>query len=168
MQTWTAAGEGVEHQQVGNAWSHSEREEIVSLSFNGDLNVYDKRTGDKPVNVLYGRELLLALETGREPRLQTWFADQKSITTMSQKLSSSPTFFSGSYDGKVHSFNLSSESGVCKPVEGNGHSNAVVAIAASDRSKVFTAGMDDTIREIDGASASFSYVGSPSCRMHYS
>ena len=55
VQSWIA-GEGVEHQQVGNAWAPSANGEIVSLSFNGDLNVFDKRTGDKPVNVLYGRK----------------------------------------------------------------------------------------------------------------
>ena len=75
---------------------------------------------------------------------------------MSQKLPSSPTFFSGSYDGKVHSFDFATEAGACKPVQGNGHSNAIVSIVTSDRSKVYTAGMDDTVREIDSASASFS------------
>lgn len=77
---------------------------------------------------------------------------------MSQKLASeSATFFSGSYDGKIHSFDLSSGStSACRPVAGNGHSNAVVAMAASDRSRVYTAGMDDTVREIDSSSATFS------------
>lgn len=54
-QSWTV-GDGVEHQQVGNAWSGGPNQEIVSLSFGGNLNVFDKRTGDIPAKVLYGRE----------------------------------------------------------------------------------------------------------------
>ena len=54
-QSWTV-GDGVEHQQVGNAWSSGPNEEIVSLSFGGNLNVLDKRTGDRPAKILYGRE----------------------------------------------------------------------------------------------------------------
>ncbi len=30
----------------------NEENELVSLSLNGDLNVFDPRTGDKPVRVL--------------------------------------------------------------------------------------------------------------------
>ena len=47
--TWTL-GKGLEHQQVGNAWT--EGDDIVSLSLAGDLNVFDKRVGDKPARVL--------------------------------------------------------------------------------------------------------------------
>lgn len=47
-------GTGLEHQQVGNVWSSPDT--IVSLSFSGCLNVFDKRSGDKkPVKVLHVR-----------------------------------------------------------------------------------------------------------------
>lgn len=47
-------GTGLEHQQVGNVWSAPDT--IVSLSFSGCLNVFDRRSGEKkPVKVLYVR-----------------------------------------------------------------------------------------------------------------
>lgn len=48
--TWNL-GKAVEQQQVGNAWT--EGSNIVSLSLSGDLNIFDKRAGDKPSRVLY-------------------------------------------------------------------------------------------------------------------
>lgn len=53
--TWTL-GKGLEHQQVGNAWT--EGDDIVSLSLGGDLNVFDKRIGDKPARVLQVTDVL--------------------------------------------------------------------------------------------------------------
>ena len=50
INAWTI-GSTVEHQQVGNAWT--EGGDIVSLSMNGNLNIFDKRVGDKPARVLY-------------------------------------------------------------------------------------------------------------------
>lgn len=47
--TWTL-GTGVENQQVGNTWTAGD--DIVSLSMSGDVNVFDKRVGDKPARVL--------------------------------------------------------------------------------------------------------------------
>jgi hypothetical protein len=44
-------GTGLQHQQVANVWSSSDT--IVSLSFSGDLNVFDRRSGEKPVKVLH-------------------------------------------------------------------------------------------------------------------
>ena len=47
--TWTL-GAGVNHQQVGNVWSGTE--DIVSLSCSGDLNIFDRRSGSKPIKVI--------------------------------------------------------------------------------------------------------------------
>jgi WD repeat-containing protein 1 (actin-interacting protein 1) len=47
--TWTL-GAAVNDQQVGNTWSGAE--DIVSLSLSGDLNVFDRRTADKPSRVI--------------------------------------------------------------------------------------------------------------------
>lgn len=49
-------GSGLESQQVGNVWSAPDT--IVSLSFTGELNVFDRRTAEKPVKVLYVSPLL--------------------------------------------------------------------------------------------------------------
>ena len=46
--TWTV-GSGVNHQQIGNTWSG--QDDLVSLSMSGALNIFDPRTGDKPVRV---------------------------------------------------------------------------------------------------------------------
>jgi WD repeat-containing protein 1 (actin-interacting protein 1) len=48
--TWTV-GPAVDHQQVGNTWAGAEN--IISLSLNGELNIFDRRVGDKPTHVLY-------------------------------------------------------------------------------------------------------------------
>lgn len=53
--SWTL-GDGVESQQVGNVWSPANEDEIVSLSFDGTLNVLDSRQSDKPSRKLYGRK----------------------------------------------------------------------------------------------------------------
>ena len=50
--TWSL-GTSVGDQQVGNVWN--EKNEFVSLSLNGELNVFDPRTSGKPVRVLVVR-----------------------------------------------------------------------------------------------------------------
>src|SRR6266478_164583 len=47
--TWSL-GTSIGNQQVGNVWA--EENEIVSLSVDGNLNVFDPRAGDKPIRVL--------------------------------------------------------------------------------------------------------------------
>lgn len=47
--TWTV-GSGVSAQQVGNTWCGES--DIISLSMNGDLNVFDDRTGSKPSRII--------------------------------------------------------------------------------------------------------------------
>ena len=47
--TWKV-GSGVSHQQVGNTWTSGD--DIVSLSMSGDLNVFDKRSGEKPARII--------------------------------------------------------------------------------------------------------------------
>lgn len=43
-------GTGVDHQQVGGTWT--EGDEIVSLSLSSDLNIFDKRVGDKASRII--------------------------------------------------------------------------------------------------------------------
>lgn len=47
--TWTL-GTAVNDQQVGNTWGGAE--DIVSLSLSGDLNVFDRRSGDGPARII--------------------------------------------------------------------------------------------------------------------
>ncbi|KAF8348597.1 WD40-repeat-containing domain protein [Amanita rubescens] len=128
VNTWSL-GNSIGDQQVGNVWS--EENEFVSLSLNGDLNVFDPRTGDKPVRVLV--------------------APQKAITAAVPI--SSDTFIGGCADGRVFSFDNET-----KYVEGQGHSNLVVGVAASSKtSTIYSVGYDDHVREID-SSSSLSFI----------
>ena len=47
--TWTL-GTAINDQQVGNTWVGAE--DIVSLSLSGDLNVFDRRVGDRPSKII--------------------------------------------------------------------------------------------------------------------
>lgn len=44
------AGNGVENHQIGNTWTGSNL--IISLNLAGVLNIFDPRTGEKPVRVI--------------------------------------------------------------------------------------------------------------------
>jgi len=128
LQAWTV-GSGVPNQQVGGVWSGIS--DLVSLSMSGDLNVFDLRTGDKPTRILQ--------------------APQKAITAASS--TSSNTFFAGSADGRVLSYNVdsTSPSDAVQLVGGTLHTSLVSGMATASSGKVFTAGYDDHIREIEGS-----------------
>jgi len=130
MVTWSlSSSPSVGHQQLGNTWVG---EEIVSLSHSGYLNTFDPRTSGKPSRIIYGH--------------------QKAITAIAREPSGS--FFSGSYDGRINCF---SADGQCAPVQGAGHSNQIMTIAAGG-GKIYSTGMDDCLREIDGPKVAFSNV----------
>ncbi|CAL1699521.1 unnamed protein product [Somion occarium] len=122
--TWTL-GSGVNFHQVGVVWTGGD--EIVSISLFGDLNVFDKRVGDKPSRVLH--------------------APTKPITT-AISLPSSGTFFAGTADGRV----LSHSGEAYEYVHGEGHSTFVSSLAVTetaDGAQVYSAGYDDRVREVD-------------------
>ncbi|TFY60252.1 hypothetical protein EVG20_g7485 [Dentipellis fragilis] len=130
-------GSGVDNHQVGTVWSAPDT--IVSLSMSGALNVFDKRSGDKPVKVLHG--------------------PQRGIT--SATAASSETFVVGTADGRVLSYDAA---GVASVVGGEGHSTFVSSIAAGADGKLFSSGFDDRVREVDGHAftpASFSTDSQP-------
>ncbi|TBU43911.1 WD40 repeat-like protein [Dichomitus squalens] len=134
--TWTL-GSGVNHQQVGNTWTAGDH--IVSLSISGDLNVFDKRIGDKPARILYG--------------------PQKAITSAIKAPSSDATFIVGTADGRVLSFANEYEY-----VGGDAHASLVAGLSASPSGTVHSVGFDDRLREIDGkvyTPASFSTAAQP-------
>ena len=50
VSSWVV-GSGIGDQQVGNAWTAADK--LVSLSMNGDLNIFDKREStDGPVQII--------------------------------------------------------------------------------------------------------------------
>jgi len=118
-------GTGLPHQQVGNVWNSPET--IVSLSFSGDLNVFDRRVGEKPVKVLHG--------------------PQKTVTSAISNPATPGTFFVGSADGRVLSYDSTGEAA---PLTGQGHTNLVSGLIGTPDGRVFTAGYDDRVREVEG------------------
>lgn len=78
-------------------------------------------------------------------------APQKAITAASS--TSSNTFFAGSADGRVLSYNVdsTSPSDAVQLVGGTLHTSLVSGMATASSGKVFTAGYDDHIREIEGS-----------------
>ncbi|CAK5280612.1 unnamed protein product [Mycena citricolor] len=133
--TWSL-GAGVNNQQVGNVWSRET--DIVSLSLSGDLNVFDSRAGDKPGRVFTG--------------------PQKSITGVAP--SSNGTFLAGTADGRIVEYTTSS--GETKAVHGQGHTGLVVGLASGSNGKIFSAGFDDRLREIQAASFTEASIGTAS------
>jgi WD40 repeat protein len=110
-----------EHHQVGNVWTQPH--EVVSLSASGDYNLFDTRSNEAP-RVLTGH--------------------QKGITALARHVPSS-TLFSGSYDGRIISYDAQGER---TPVRGPGHSNGVVALASA-ANRIASVGMDDSLRFIE-------------------
>jgi WD40 repeat protein len=78
-------------------------------------------------------------------------APQKAITAASP--TSSSTFFAGSADGRVLLIDTdsTSPSNAVQLVGGTLHTSLVSGIATASSGKVFTAGYDDKIREIEGS-----------------
>jgi WD40 repeat protein len=122
-------GTGLEHQQVGNVWCSPDT--IVSLSFSGCLNVFERRSAEKkPVKVLHG------------PQKAITAAAISTTTTVSE------TFFVGSADGRVLSYD---STGTASPLAGQGHTNLVSGLASTPNGKVFSTGYDDRVREVEGS-----------------
>lgn len=119
-------GTGLPYQQVGNVWNSPDT--IVSLSFSGDLNVFDRRIGEKPVKVLHG--------------------PQKTVTSAISNPTAPGTFFVGSADGRVLSY---VPTGEAAPLTGQGHTNLVSGLIGTPDGRVFTAGYDDRVREVEGS-----------------
>ncbi|GJJ14817.1 hypothetical protein Clacol_009085 [Clathrus columnatus] len=128
--TWKL-GTGVDHHQVGNTWTSSNL--VISLSLIGVLNVFDPRTGDKPIKIIE--------------------APTKSITSGALFDQQPSSYFVGSSDGKIHNLTLH-ESFDTDPtqgfthVTGGGHTNLVVDMASGHQQNIWTVALDDKLREI--------------------
>ncbi|KAI0281822.1 quinon protein alcohol dehydrogenase-like superfamily [Russula aff. rugulosa BPL654] len=119
-------GTGLPYQQVGTVWNSPDT--IVSVSFSGDLNVFDRRVGEKPVKVLHG--------------------PQKTVTSAISNPTALGTFFVGSADGRVLSYDSTGEAA---SLTGQGHTNLVSGLIGTPDGRVFTAGYDDRVREVEGS-----------------
>ncbi|KAI0792397.1 quinon protein alcohol dehydrogenase-like superfamily [Abortiporus biennis] len=135
--TYTLGTSGLDSQQVGNTWTGGD--DIVSIAMNGDLNIFDKRVGDKPSRILH--------------------APSKAITSA---LPTGPsTFLTGSSDGRILSFN-SPEDGYDE-VKGTGHATFIVGLKsnATSSGKVYSTAYDDKVKEIDLNGKSFVQASCP-------
>ena len=123
--TWRMGDEGVvsiPDQQVGITWPSGRSDGLViSVDLAGNLN-YLVEGNSKPTKVIRGH--------------------QKNITASEI---SGPTFFTGSSDGLVRAWDVSS--GTAKTVDGESHTNYVSGFAAESKGdRVYSVGWDDTLR----------------------
>jgi WD40 repeat protein len=117
----------LDDQQVGCLW---QGQHMVSVSLSGDINYFDPRAGNRPVQVVKGH--------------------QKAVISLACH---EQTVYSGSYDGKQYAWTDSSKGGLVIP--GAGHSNQVNQMSVGN-GQVYSVAMDDSIRSFDAKSLKFS------------
>ncbi|KAL9602083.1 MAG: hypothetical protein Q9219_002079 [cf. Caloplaca sp. 3 TL-2023] len=138
IQTWRMGEEGkvsVPDHQVGVVWPAGRSDGlIISLNLNGDLT-YLSDGDPAPRRIVHGHD--------------------KNITavTASGSKSSEPTLFTGSSDGRICSWGIST--GAAELIDGNGHSNYVSSLSSSPSGHIYSVGWDDTLRSIDTSAIVF-------------
>ena len=125
-QTWSF-GEpaSVRYQQAGVVWPNRSDGTIISLSNGGELN-YLSQSSDKPIRVVSGH--------------------QRSITALGAERSGK-TLWTGSYEGRVVSWDVAK--GTAEEPEGQMHSNLVVGFGRGAEGRMYSVGMDDSLRSLD-------------------
>ena len=78
---------------------------------------------------------------------------QKAITAAAISTTASETFFVGSADGRVLSYD---STGTASTLAGQGHTNLVSGLASMPDGNVFSTGYDDRVREVEGSH--FTYI----------
>lgn len=136
VQTWRLGEEGtvsIPDHQVGVVWPAGRSDGmVISLNLAGDLNYLVEGT-QTPTRVVQGHN--------------------RSITALgSSEDGKSQTLWTGSFDGRVCSWDIDSKLG--KAVEGQPHSNQVTAFASTP-SRAYSVGWDDTLRIADRSSETF-------------
>jgi WD40 repeat protein len=136
VQTWRMGEEGVvsiANQQVGVTWPSGRSDGLViSVDLDGNLN-YLQEGNDKPVRVVHGH--------------------QKAITAAGYT-PGEKTLWTGSYDGRVRAWDLSTAG--AKSVDGESPKNYVSAFASSQSDgRIYSVSWDDTLRTIDASTRSF-------------
>ena len=139
VQTWRFGEEGnvsVPDHQVGVTWPAGRNDGmIVSLNLDGDLS-YLMEGSQKPSRVVQGHN--------------------KSITALGSS-DDAKTFFTGSFDGRVCSWDVAT--GIGSVVEGSSHSNQVTGFVSTPN-RVHSVAWDDTLRLADVSANS--YIGEAS------
>jgi WD40 repeat protein len=136
VQTWRFGVEGnvsIPDHQVGVVWPAGRSDGmVISLNLAGDLN-YLVEGSQTPTKIVQGHN--------------------KSITALgSSHDGKGQTFWTGSFDGRVCSWDVAS--GIGSAIEGQSHTNQVTAFqTTSDRA--YSVGWDDTLRIADGAGKTF-------------
>jgi WD40 repeat protein len=136
IQTWRMGEEGsvsIANQQVGVTWPSGRSDGLViSVDLDGNLN-YLQEGNDKPVRVVHGH--------------------QKAITAAGYT-PGEKTLWTGSYDGRVRAWDLSTAE--AKAVDGESPKNYVSAFASSQSDgRIYSVSWDDTLRTIDASTHSF-------------
>lgn len=134
LQSWSFGEEGQvnpQDQQVGVVWPPGRNDGlIISLSLRGDLN-YLVEGDTKPRQIIQGH--------------------QKNITTlaMSRAEDGHETLWSGSFEGRVCSWDINL--GAAEQVDGDGHPSYIAGLATSPEGngRVYSVGWDDTLRSVD-------------------
>ena len=132
VQTWRLGDDGnvdMFHQQVGVVWPAGRNDRlIVSVDLEGNLN-YFVEGSSTPTRVVKGH--------------------QKSITAAIID-SHNKTLYTGSYDGRVCSWQLAT--GLADKVDGDSHTNYVANFASESKGdRVYSVGWDDTLRCISAS-----------------
>ncbi|KAH1603979.1 hypothetical protein KXX44_002989 [Aspergillus fumigatus] len=144
-QSWTLGEEGssnVRDQQVGVVWPSGRSDNLlISLSLSGDLNYLVEGTPE-PRQVIQGH--------------------QKSITSLTQSRSEAKaeTLWTGSFDGRVCSWDVST--GAAEEADGDCHSAYVAGLASTPEGtgRIYSVAWDDTLRSVDVGART--YTGSNS------
>lgn len=144
-QSWTLGEEGssnVRDQQVGVVWPSGRSDNLlISLSLSGDLNYLVEGTPE-PRQVIQGH--------------------QKSITSLTQSRSEAKaeTLWTGSFDGRVCSWDVST--GAAEKADGDCHSAYVAGLASTPEGtgRIYSVAWDDTLRSVDVGART--YTGSNS------
>ncbi|KAH2754655.1 hypothetical protein KXV92_008432 [Aspergillus fumigatus] len=144
-QSWTLGEEGssnVRDQQVGVVWPSGRSDNLlISLSLSGDLNYLVEGTPE-PRQVIQGH--------------------QKSVTSLTQSRSEAKaeTLWTGSFDGRVCSWDVST--GAAEEADGDCHSAYVAGLASTPEGtgRIYSVAWDDTLRSVDVGART--YTGSNS------
>ena len=141
VQSWRMGEEGsvsIRDHQVGVVWPPGRSDGlIISLNLAGDLS-YLTEGSQKTQKVVHGH--------------------QKNITSIVRSQGQEKTFFTGSSDGRVCSWDTAS--GLGETVDGESHTNYVSGLAASPEGRIFSVGWDDSLRSIDATAKTFTGISS--------
>ncbi|EHA23623.1 hypothetical protein ASPNIDRAFT_128666, partial [Aspergillus niger ATCC 1015] len=144
-QSWNMGEEGaanVKDQQVGVVWPQGRSDGLlISLSLSGDLNYLVEGT-PKPRQVVQGH--------------------QKNITSLTQSRSGSDaeTLWTGSFDGRVCSWDV--PTGAAEEMEGDSHTTYIAGLAPTQEGngRIYSVAWDDTIRSVDIGAKTYTGISS--------